>query len=264
MAEALSKQKESLYSIRAKEEERARGVMGMKVPSAPEPSHPHYFIYLPLALILIIASVAGLWYSYNEFLRKTAPPILSAPENRLISAESSTNLDFSLLDKEAFFSEMRILALNAEPQTLKHIILRDGAEETATTTNVTTFFAKLNTQIPGSLVRSFKPEFMLALWGAKRVLIIELNSFENSYAGMLNWEESMPNDLKQVFSSEEKIVSGAFKDLISKNKDVRALMFENEPVLLYSFFNNKYLIITEDLETLHLALDRLTRESLSR
>ena len=55
-----------------------------------------------------------------------------------------------------------------------------------------------------------------------------------------------------------------FIDITDRNKDIRALTYEEQPILLYSFFDSKMLIITDNIETLRTVIDRLTREKLSR
>jgi len=137
------------------------------------------------------------------------------------------------------------------------------------------FLEILNSQAPGNLVRAFDPLFMfgsfkgsLATDETSTFLIIKLASFENAFAGMLAWEEHLAEDLGPLFATATLFKNVApestFVDVIDRNKDIRMLMLGEQPVLLYSFFDNNLLIITDHIETMRTLVDRLTREKLSR
>ncbi len=85
---------------------------------------------------------------------------------------------------------------------------------------------------------------------------------------MLEWEPNIARDIGPIFMSAAELASTpqgtSFVDLTDRNKDMRVITLEGAPVLLYSFFDNKYLIITDRLETMRTLIERLTREKLSR
>ncbi len=262
VAEAISHQKESIYSIH--EKERA-GLRGMNVAQEEEmPQHKNILLLLLGSAVLITLTGFGGWYTYQEFVRKTSPPIITAPDSRFISTESSLVLNITPLNRETLLSAIQ--HESAKTGELRHIILKDGESEHSTSTSPATFFAKLESQAPGSLLRAFEPTFMLGLLGESRFMIFRLRSFENAFAGMLAWEQNMAQDLKGLFVTYELagFTPQPFKDVVYQNKDVRALMAQDKPVLLYTFFDNQTLIITEDLETLNQLSERLLREKLSR
>src|SRR3989344_2019749 len=59
-------------------------------------------------------------------------------------------------------------------------------------------------------------------------------------------------------------IDSVFTDIVDKNKDIRILMFNDQTVLLYSFFDNNKLIITDNIDTLRILVDRLIQEKLPR
>ena len=99
-------------------------------------------------------------------------------------------------------------------------------------------------------------------------LIIKLSSFENAFAGMLAWEKTLSQDIGPLFATSELLrnlpIDSVFTDIVDKNKDIRILMFNDQTVLLYSFFDNNKLIITDNIDTLRILVDRLIQEKLSR
>lgn len=262
VASALSGQKESLFSIHQKER---AGIRGMSVAEPEKPSELKHSLLLFLGgLVLLALAGAGGWWSYNEFMRKTAPPVISAPESRFLSTESSLTLNIAPLTRETLLSA--ISSETARAGEVRHIILKDGEGEFATSSSPATFMTKLGSRAPGSLVRAFEPVFMLGLLGESRFIIFRLSSFENAFAGMLSWEATLREDLSGLFLKQagESFAIPTFQDVIYRNKDVRALVDGNGAFLLYSFFDNQTLIITDDLETLEQLSVRLTREKLTR
>ena len=99
--------------------------------------------------------------------------------------------------------------------------------------------------------------------------IFKLKSFENAFAGMLEWESNIQRDIGPIFPTWEYArnldPNTPFRDVATRNKDARVLATaEGEVALLYSFFDNNILIVTDNLGTLRTLIDRLTREKLLR
>lgn len=261
IATALQRQRDSLVSIQRTEAAKRGGAV---IPE--EPKRTSSLLFFIGGFILFGLSAGGVWFAYTEFIRKTAPPEVVAPESRFIPAESSSLINASTTSRTLLITEVASLSTQTTGADLKHIILN---------TTTSHFLSLLETHAPGNLVRSFKPTFMLGSLGGKRFMIFDLASFENAFAGMLEWEKDLSQDVGPLFSTSIFLKNNAptsvFEDVVSKNKDVRVLYAPIEPgsatttpVLLYTFFDNKMLIITEDLETLHTILERLTRELLLR
>ncbi len=275
VAGALANQKESLFSIQ--QSERLKQSFGGTVHEPVEKSKHMEVAWLTLgSLVLLTLGSAGAWFGYQEFVRKTAPPVVSTPESRLISVQDEKELNFASTTRDAFFNLIHTESTGVAENNLKHFVLRRGVGTSAPLTNPSEFFAKVSPKAPSNLVRAFEPLFMLGALGEKRFLILKLSSFENAFAGMLSWESGMPREIGDLFSTSPYLKTigpeTVFKDVISRNKDVRVLSSavstaqgtSTEPVLVYSFFENRILIITENLETLRILMERLTQELLSR
>ncbi len=284
MADALSHQKESLVSIQQTEHEHLRQATGFTVASVPEKKRGSKPFVLFFGAFLLLAFAAfGCWYTYGEFVRKTAPPVVSAPTNRFFAVESSVNFNFASSTKEAFV-EFSAANATTKPGAITQLVLRDGEGSAAPLTTTSNLFNKLGTQAPSSLIRAFDPLFMLGSLGLpdqamdtnSRFVVIKLSSFQNAYAGMLAWEQSIVTDITSALLSTVSLTQfmtaeSVFKDIVYKNKDVRALgvtiggeATTTAPVLLYSFFDNQFLIITDRYETLDTLIERLTRDKLTR
>jgi hypothetical protein len=279
VAEALGNQKESLFSIRESEQlKRASGG------TVPDPSlmqeeenanKRKEFVLLTVgSFVLIGLGLVGAWYGYQEFLRKTAPPIIAVPQNRFINIQSEMILNAASSTRDRLFADISLNAADVASDELMQFVLRKGSVATSPLLTTSEFFQLTQAKAPSSLVRAFDPLFMLGTLGQSRFLIIKLSSFENAYAGMLSWEKTLAEDLGPLFATAQTLQNNGsqsvFSDVTLRNKDARAIFAPTgegsttAPVLLYSFFDNQMLIITDSVETLKTIVDRLTQELLSR
>lgn len=264
MARALSSQQESLVSIARQEKLRQSTCYRAPEEARRSSGARGLVFFLGTLLFLALAGVGG-WYTYHEFVRKTAVPVVEVPQSRLISPESTREISLADASRESVFTAVAQAASGARPTELRHILVRDAAGNEA---SIETFLTALGAQAPGSLVRAFVPVFMLGSLGEERFLIVKLSSFQNAFAGMLGWEKSMASDLSGLFSRKAALqeLGGAavFTDVAYRNKDLRVISGAEGALLVYSFFNNETLIITESPETLQALVERLTQEALTR
>lgn len=263
VAEALQKQRESLVSIQRMESAKRGGA-----PAHNERRSPQVVFFLGGILLLSVAGLGG-WISYNEFVRKTAPPPVVIPAGRFVPVADSVELPIKGLSRANIITRINGRSVETISNEITHLVLDTTTEE---------FLSFLETRAPGSLVRSLEPEFMLGNLGRSRFIIFKPTSFENTFAGMLKWETDLAEDLGPIFTTAPHIQNigqeAVFRDVVYKNKDARVLYAPTAtsststsstiPALLYSFLGNQMLIITEDLETLETLVERLIREGTTR
>jgi hypothetical protein len=98
------------------------------------------------------------------------------------------------------------------------------------------------------------------------VLVIEVNSYDRAFDGMLEWEKTMNGDLAPFFTAVPRLVTGpdgipverTFTDLVMRNYDVRALKDDSGAIeLYYSFPTRDLLVIAESPYTFTEILSRL-------
>lgn len=271
IAEALGRQQESLVSIQQAElnRRRAEGRAFQEVPTAEEHGGQKKFLLFLGTLILFALGAGGAWYTYYEYKAQTAVPDVKTPESRFFSIDAEKKVDVTNISRLDLIKIVSEAAGDSASGETRHFLLttRD-ANGIVTPLPTNGLFKILETRAPGSLIRAFGEPFMLGAFGTSTYLILELTSFENAFAGMLNWEENMAADIAPIFSTRELLRDIApapvFIDITDRNKDARLLMAGERTVLLYSFFDNKKLIITDNTETLRVLVERLTREKLSR
>lgn len=260
VAEALQRQQSSLVSIQRAEHLRSGSIQSATdIPSKDTAKRKEFIMLVLGSLTLLILGAVGVWFTYNEFVRKTTTPAVVVPASRFVSANTETNINLTVASREALINTLSDANRNVSSGELTHIILSLSTNE---------FLNILESQAPGSLVRAFDPLFMFGALGKSPFLLIKLVSFENAFAGMLLWEKNLAQDIGPLFATapllKNILPESTFVDITDRNKDVRMLALEDQPVLLYSFFDNNMLIITDNIETLRTLIDRLTREKLSR
>lgn len=262
VAEALQKQRESLFSIqqreRAKKESGSRSVMS--------PDRKKQLISLSLwSLILVGLGSLGGWFAYNEFMRKTTAPNLEVSANRFIFAGAETEVVLSENSRQVLIKEITDAARGTAGNDVRHITVKNVEGVPMTTEE---FLKTLEITAPGYLIRALEPLFMFGALGENHFLIVKLESFENAFAGMLAWEKNMGTEIGPLFSTANFITNlkpgQTFADLTDRNKDIRVLSFGETRVLLYTFFESDILVIADSLETIRTLVDRLTQEKLSR
>lgn len=292
VADALNRQQESLVSIQQTQQAKFRreGLAAAETDDEIARRRKEFAMLIVGSIFFIALGGLGAWYGYSQYLEKTAPPVILTPENRFISTESTANIDASGKTREDILAAFDDALFDLPSGNLKQVVLRKGLVDRplseAPLVETRNFFEIMGTRAPGSLIRAFSPLFMLGAiglpdqsLGSSRFIIIKLASYENAFAGMLNAEKIVAEDLAPLFSTSGLLngiaPASVFKDVIVRNKDVRVLEV-TEPgqgtttpatvrtALLYSFLDNEILIITENLETLETLIERLTREKLSR
>lgn len=260
VAEALQRKQESLVSIQQAEHlkkstAQSAGVTPLKTS---ETRRELFFLFLG-SLALVVLGTVGAWYAYDQFVRGSATPITTLPINRFVSANTEINLTLTATSRESLLNTLSGAVEGVPSGELRHINFP---------LSTSGFLEMLEARAPSSLVRAFDPLFMFGALGESTFFIIKLVSFENAFAGMLAWEKNLSQDIGPLFATasflNEVPPASTFTDITDKNKDIRALVSRGQPILLYSFFNNNMLIITDNIETLRTLLDRLTQKELSR
>ncbi len=158
------------------------------------------FPILPIftAVILILIGAGGVYFAYT-FMQKTAPiAIISAP-NTLIPYDSKIQLAGTrdtLLSNLAEVAS-RPLALNS----ILYIYANSTATSTQNMGNDTV--SQLNLRAPTILLRNIDPSSMVGALNTngqtRAFFIFRVTSYERTFAGMLQWEPSLQQNLSILF-----------------------------------------------------------------
>lgn len=115
---------------------------------------------------------------------------------------------------------------------------------------------------PNTLLRSFEPnQYLLGVHmfdGAQPFLIAKVDSYEQAFSGMLEWERTMQQELAPYFTRvphqrlngsapapQATFLPGAFRDKVVANHDARVILSDaGDILLLWTFLDRNTLVIT--------------------
>jgi len=189
-----------------------------------------------ISIIIVIIVGIGLgsfWLFYRKEQEKQ--PVSLSPKSILVSdqqveAEADLNSIQSALKTPIRLNNLLYISMAMKPKEFFKIIKANPSLE---------------------LTDSLTDEFMLSKFYLSKewpILIFKIRSYELAFSGMLKWEKTISNDLGEIFSPPS---SGDFQDKEIQNHDTRVLNNEDgNSVLIYSFINRNYLVITQDEEPL--------------
>ncbi len=171
-----------------------------------EGSHNTKKILIALtSLILIGLGVGGGYYFYLmsplaiTSTAKPQTPVITS----LVPADSHVSLPIDNLTPINIINTVRAEMAKIQPNnTIKEIVPIQTNNAQKFRLNSTDMINTMDINAPDILKRSLSNDWMLGVYadnqGAKTVFIVaDIDYFQNAFAGMLQWESVMPDDLKQ-------------------------------------------------------------------
>jgi len=282
VADAISHKNISKAGIAISEGKKNTGseIMSNVAPSTP--SHALRNILFTLLSLVLLAG--GVYAAYYLYVSSPLADVTSTPQTTavtkvasLVPFDAQATINIDNLTSTAI--ESHIEAEIAKPQsnnTIKDIALVQTGGATVSRVQASRLATILGLNAPDIFTRSLADDWMLGVYadnnGQKNVFVVSTNNFfQNAFAGMLQWESTMPNDLKHYLlyasaaSSSTATLRGQFTDRIIKNKDVREFVTaDGQTLFLYSFVGSDRLILTGSEATLSEIFNRLEKQSYVR
>jgi len=302
VAEAIKKQGASLVSIVTAENKR-------RVRREQESLIPKKEIWKPKkkkrkiawkSIAVVVVSVVFLGAGANSAVFFYLESIQDGPIIKvfdipsLVFVDAQEKFDVTGLSRREFLNQLNAKKIGVDTSlgSIKHfyiahnILAEDGSEESILL-NSDELFSLLDTQAPTPLIRSLVPTFMFGVHvfdGNQPFFILNTNFYENAFAGMLEWEAFMGDDLAPLFgprfapstlstqvgttsatTTTDTLFPPPFEDLTIKNKDIRVSYNEDGGIkLLYGFPDAQTIIITTDEHTFDEILTRMRQTRVSR
>ncbi|NVN97070.1 hypothetical protein HXX01_02440, partial [Candidatus Nomurabacteria bacterium] len=215
--------------------------------------------------IILGVAIFGIYYFMNKKAQNNIPETL-AKEETLISYDAVTSIDnFKDLSE-------KIVAIKNEAGSnqgsIKFISISSPNLVTKLQEKILTkeLFSLLGFNAPASFIRALGDGYMIGTYTDEKphlFIIFQVKDYNYAYAGMLEWEKTLLNDVLPLFelnTGENKLILADKKwsDLIINNKDTRVVMNENNKPMLYYLFNDKNsLIITDNENAIKEIISRL-------
>lgn len=128
---------------------------------------------------------------------------------------------------------------------------------------------------PGALIRSLDNSYMIGTYKTTDIdslphlfLLFKTKDYNQSYAGMLGWENTLLDDLFPLFNidvsgDKANLFEKKWGDIIINNNDARILLDDNgNPVLYYMFIGKDNFVITDDQATIKEITNRLVAKKI--
>lgn len=170
-----------------------------------------------LSMVLILAGLGGAYYFYS--ISPLAPANIPAPafsnnsgqtQTSMIQADTKVAISIDDLSSSAIINRVQSeITKQQAPGTIKEIIFTEtstagSVQVNSRQTQIVTGSEMINRMgiaVPDILFRTLTPQWMLGVYadgnGNKDVFVIATtNFFQNAFAGMLQWEQVIADDLK--------------------------------------------------------------------
>lgn len=272
MAEFIKEKNESVISIAVKEKERKEEMPKkeekFKLPSQKKTGNfqKNFAVFL-LSLLLIVGGSFGLFYVY-KFIKNRPLPEAPAkeyviPYNNLLTLANISSQNFGLEFKNLPFVNGLSLVEVSDGNSVPFQKSKD-------------FFSFLKVSLPPALERTLKDQYAIGSFSQNEensyFIILTIKDFGVAFAAMLEWEKSLTEDLNflissggnsQISSTTDSLIPDFFewKDLLIKNKDIRALANEkNRSIIAYTFLDKNTILITNNV----LSVDQISSVYVSR
>ena len=245
---------------------------GLSAEEPEKPQHTKLIVGISLGLIVLGAGTLGFLYLFKNTEREPVPLAEEVPA--IIVTDLEKSYDIKTMGRDQLIETFTKEQGDGE-YALSSVVgfkLTEGKGGNSQMATAANFLKKLQTQAPDSLVRSFAPNFLFGLHilnANQPFLIFKIGYYQNAYAGMLAWENTIKDDLGPLFLKPEPTISaetsdqiigrGAnFEDVVVKNRDTRALRDQDGKIIfLYSFPDKNTLILTTNADTLEKVATRL-------
>lgn len=270
VAEAVRKQRLSAVGIVAREQDRGERA------ALSEPVRGSRTLIVAASVLIILAGLGagGLAYYVQkkravEPTATAVPSLLFVDERTRVQTDGTTTRSFLVRLKDE--NDAVRLALGGIAQ----MYFTHGTGAAERTLSAPEFFAAIGARVSAEFIRALKDEFTVGVHvfdGNQPFIILTTDLYENAFAGMLDWEETMSEDLEPFFgpavrstTTSEVRIGGIFQNKILKNQDVRVLTdAAGKTALLYGFRDRRTIILTTNENTWNEVNVRLSTARLSQ
>ncbi|MDE2037612.1 MAG: hypothetical protein KGI69_00075 [Patescibacteria group bacterium] len=205
VAEVLAQRKASAASIVIAENKKASGEE--RLGSSEPTGGGHAGIKSAIALISLVfigTGIIGGYYLYSKSpLAATSVPVASPSATpTLVPADSQATVSIDGLAPNGILAKIQAEASAARPpNSIEQIIPVSGTGRSEQAVSAQDMLTAMNIPAPDMLVRTLAPEWMLGVYtdgsGARSAfVVVKTDFFQNAFAGMLQWESTMADDLK--------------------------------------------------------------------
>lgn len=239
-------------------------------------------IYIGIAVVLILFFAGG-FFLYASLRVQTPIEPTDGTTLATPSIEMEKVLDVDIGGKDSNDIERIVQAEKAAELSLGAMerirFVQTNVAGIAQEVDSAGWLTFMRARAPDSLLRAFERGFVFGVYSLTphdSFIIFKVESYDIAYAGMLQWEPSMEEDIGGVIinrpergnttsTASNNFNGKPFVDRIVNNKDTRVLLDDAGRVkMLYSFIDKNTLVIASGESVLREVVFRLTTGRISR
>jgi hypothetical protein len=248
MARAVQEEGISISKIALSEQ--ARRKLG-KVETEEQPKNTK--LILPILLVILLVVGAGTYWWFYIRSGPTTPIINPAAPASFIFTEASRSLELKGDINEIHTLVNNEAGVTIPAKTIKYIYFtRNGA-----TQSWNDFRQVWGLKIPSQLTRNLSGQFMFGVFNnelaSNRFLILKTPDYPLAFRGLLDWEDTMADDILPLLRGSNATVkerTPSFIDKMIQNKDTRLLKsIDGQTVIIYSFLDPQTIVIAQNEAT---------------
>lgn len=288
VADAVKQKHASVASIVMAENKNISGAafIGGSVPSEPTSSRNtgKKILFVIIGIILIGGGAWGGYYFYSQSVVSKSVPTTPAPKATvgIFNADSQTLVDINTVT--AAKAVELVSSAQIPAGEMREIVLTKTVEGGKTRVTPQEILTKIGLTIPDNLSRSLTSTWMAGIYRGPDAttntafIILTTDFFQNAFSGMLKWEPTMVDDIASLIpkapintsSTSTPIqsffsIQGRYEDSVLKSKDVRSFRDNAGNIrLVYSFIDQKTLVITQNEDTLREIMTRIEKRAYIR
>lgn len=226
--------------------------------------------------ILLLGTFVTIYFVIQKNKETNAPitNVTSSKIETIISYDDQSFVDVTQTTNSNDFVKLlkpELLKVG-NPDSIKSIFLTNSTSGTPEILKLEDFTSLLGITAPSSLIRSLTGQYMIgtytpAIKNANNkpnlFMLFQVKDYDIVYAGMLQWEKTMLNDLYGIFNINTvgniSLSEMPFKDGLINNKDIRILYDNNgNNILSYIFIDKNTLLITDSQDVIEKITNQLT------
>ena len=217
-----------------------------------------YLFVLPRLRAVQVPSISLSSFIKPSTTATSAPaPVVEPLALSIIPAQSEKRFNISRETLSQMVTLMSSENTDLPAGSIKNMYISEDGDTAPVAVSVNRLLSFVGISTPEILTRSLEKSFMTGFLKeagtqATPFLVLKVSSYDAGFAGMLDWEATLPQLFNSLFGT--KIESGTtpikFHDVLIRGKDARAFSTPFGAMLAYTFTNQNTIIITGSLSAL--------------
>ncbi len=218
-----------------------------KSPARPEHRGLKLLIIVGVLIFLVLGIAAFFYFPREKEKPRSAilppPSLIASDEEKIVGLNPPERDRLILKSREALSARFGV-------GTFRVILFTQVKNREETFLGLEEFLKISDLKMPLLLrdnLRAFSLGSLRAGGAIHPFLIFRVSSYQRAFAAALEWEQTMINDMRIFFADLPRLGERnlVFEDRIVRNQDARVLEYEGQAVLVYAFFNQKLLILSD-------------------